>query len=700
MYEIVINIVAGEAPFMGMLFQGATLISTHNFFTTGIHSVPVDNPGEYELLIIDSLNCEELIEYIIIDATTSTSTSTSSTTEEPTTTTTTSSSTTTTTTTTTEEVTTTTTTNEPIIAPECIERGLLYNGYNLTGISSSDDWIVPSGTEVQTLVDYLGGLSVAGGKLKETGYTYWNFANTGATNEVGFNGRSGGVRMTSGGFAGIGTNAEFMVMSTGYGKVVLTSNSAAISYQTSGVDRRYGRTIRLVRTSTLLNHGETGVYVGNDGTIYATICIGTQEWMSENLAETQKRDNSPILYIADDTDWGTAAIASVGALCAYNNDFAYVGCDIVITTTTTTTIEPTTSTTTTSTTTEPGTTTTTTTCDPQFEFTLLSQEDTLDYAGMEFVGLTQDEIDGLSLVTDDGGIGTWSFDFGQYLRIEDYTFDVQGSNEIRFSCCIDVYAKVIGLEFSMIEIGQASLDISMFPNLQYAYFYDGAGLTIVDSITLPATTNGIDFQILDFPLLESLVIPAWTASYNNRITLYDVGAMNSVTFGLNTNLRLFSISNLYSGNTVLTSLDFTNVIPFKSGSNYPYFGAKYCTALTTVTLPTNLYLGFNVEFQYTAVVTLNFAPIIASPNLEYVFVNLDDNAMTAAQVNKILYDLDAAITSCSGTKYISIGGTNATPDSSSGGFDGCAAKASLEAKGFTVLITGTCPTTTTTTTTP
>jgi uncharacterized protein (TIGR02145 family) len=36
------------------------------------------------------------------------------------------------------------------------------------------------------LVDYLGGSSEAGNKLKETGTSHWNSPNTGATNETGF----------------------------------------------------------------------------------------------------------------------------------------------------------------------------------------------------------------------------------------------------------------------------------------------------------------------------------------------------------------------------------------------------------------------------------------------------------------------------------------------------------------------------------
>lgn len=55
-----------------------------------------------------------------------------------------------------------------------------------------DGWHLPSDAEWTTLTDYLGGASVAGGKLKETGTTHWASPNMGATNEVGFTALGGG----------------------------------------------------------------------------------------------------------------------------------------------------------------------------------------------------------------------------------------------------------------------------------------------------------------------------------------------------------------------------------------------------------------------------------------------------------------------------------------------------------------------------
>ncbi|MCD4791845.1 MAG: fibrobacter succinogenes major paralogous domain-containing protein [Bacteroidales bacterium] len=49
-----------------------------------------------------------------------------------------------------------------------------------------DGWHLPTNAEWNTLQSYLGGGSVAGGKMKETGTVHWKSPNIGATNESGF----------------------------------------------------------------------------------------------------------------------------------------------------------------------------------------------------------------------------------------------------------------------------------------------------------------------------------------------------------------------------------------------------------------------------------------------------------------------------------------------------------------------------------
>jgi len=59
-------------------------------------------------------------------------------------------------------------------------------------------WHLPTDAEWETLMAYLGGDSIAAGKMKETGTTHWASPNTAATNESGFTALPGGYRYYSG----------------------------------------------------------------------------------------------------------------------------------------------------------------------------------------------------------------------------------------------------------------------------------------------------------------------------------------------------------------------------------------------------------------------------------------------------------------------------------------------------------------------
>ena len=87
--------------------------------------------------------------------------------------------------------------------------GKLYNWYTTLGDTlCPTGWGVPTDAEWTTLTTYLGGESVAGGKMKSIGTTYWNSPNTGATNESGFSALPGGYRL-SGSFFNIRGYAFF-----------------------------------------------------------------------------------------------------------------------------------------------------------------------------------------------------------------------------------------------------------------------------------------------------------------------------------------------------------------------------------------------------------------------------------------------------------------------------------------------------------
>jgi len=74
--------------------------------------------------------------------------------------------------------------------------GRLYTWYAVTDSRKvcPTGWHMPTDAEWATLTTYLGGISVAGGKMKETGTAHWTAPNSGATNESGFTALPGGIR--------------------------------------------------------------------------------------------------------------------------------------------------------------------------------------------------------------------------------------------------------------------------------------------------------------------------------------------------------------------------------------------------------------------------------------------------------------------------------------------------------------------------
>lgn len=86
--------------------------------------------------------------------------------------------------------------------------GVLYN-YPASLNACPQGWHLPTDVEWTTLTNYLGGESVAGGKMKETGTSHWNSPNNGATNSSDFTGLPGGWRSIEGTFSFLGQNGDF-----------------------------------------------------------------------------------------------------------------------------------------------------------------------------------------------------------------------------------------------------------------------------------------------------------------------------------------------------------------------------------------------------------------------------------------------------------------------------------------------------------
>lgn len=218
-----------------------------------------------------------------------------------------------------------------------VKYGKLYNYYAATDarkITSSDDWVVPTIYQFQSLADYLGAsgdylTNIIGGKLKETGFTYWDSPNTNATNEVGFNGRGGGWRV-SGIYAALNNYLHIWTTSVFFGDTSVESylvyNSDVFRANSmAGQERITGMSIRLLYTGS----GTPTSYTGNDGKVYRVVQIGTQYWLADNLAETRFRNGDIIPYHGADngsnfTNAEWAALTTAG-VCAYDNDETNAG---------------------------------------------------------------------------------------------------------------------------------------------------------------------------------------------------------------------------------------------------------------------------------------------------------------------------------------------------------------------------------------
>ncbi len=128
--------------------------------------------------------------------------------------------------------------------------GVLYNWHAVnTEKLCPKGWHVPTDTEWATLIVYLGGESVAGGKLKEADTTHWESPNTSATNESGFTALPGGVRDNFGvsfdfGITGLWWSATQEGPTTAWGRYI--SNDDANIFRNS-YNKSVGLSVRCVK---------------------------------------------------------------------------------------------------------------------------------------------------------------------------------------------------------------------------------------------------------------------------------------------------------------------------------------------------------------------------------------------------------------------------------------------------------------------
>jgi uncharacterized protein (TIGR02145 family) len=128
--------------------------------------------------------------------------------------------------------------------------GAFYNWFavNDTRGLCPTGWHVPSNTEYNTLINYLGGTSAAGGKMKDV--NLWASPNTGASNSSGFSALPGGYRNSYGEFYNNTIEGwwwtSFVNNQSTSGRLVLFSNTAATSF--GAAQKKYGASIRCIKS--------------------------------------------------------------------------------------------------------------------------------------------------------------------------------------------------------------------------------------------------------------------------------------------------------------------------------------------------------------------------------------------------------------------------------------------------------------------
>lgn len=129
--------------------------------------------------------------------------------------------------------------------------GALYNWYAVTSPKGlcPEGWHVPSDEELTELTTYLGGLEIAGGKMKESGTQHWNTPNTGADNSSGFTAVGAGFRDVSGIFSQLRhigylwSSSEYDI-SLGTARKLFNDN-AGVSF--SGNNKKNGFSVRCIK---------------------------------------------------------------------------------------------------------------------------------------------------------------------------------------------------------------------------------------------------------------------------------------------------------------------------------------------------------------------------------------------------------------------------------------------------------------------
>jgi len=213
--------------------------------------------------------------------------------------------------------------------------GCLYNwsAYMDSKGITPENWKIPLRSEFQTLIDFLGGADIAGGKMKDSATvssdgsidSIWLTPNTGATNEGGFSAMASGNRQYYDGafqqrhHSAIYGCSDPAQPGTGLVQAFFLDHETATA-SVSSYWNNEGLSLRLLMIDSS-EWVEGDVVLDYDGNIYETVKIGTQVWTKSNLLVQHWNDGTSIPMVTASTDWRDFYLSGTygPGMCYYNN---------------------------------------------------------------------------------------------------------------------------------------------------------------------------------------------------------------------------------------------------------------------------------------------------------------------------------------------------------------------------------------------
>ncbi|MBU0766074.1 MAG: hypothetical protein KJ607_14720, partial [Bacteroidetes bacterium] len=187
-------------------------------------------------------------------------------------------------------------------------------------------WHIPTDAEWAALTNYLGGESVAGGKLKETGTTHWSIPNTGATNESGFTGLPGGYRNYSNGSFSNSGNYGYWWSATEYNSTYAWERYLYYSLATvsrDSINKTTGFSVRCLKdidifdnlTISIFDFENVSCNGGADGSASLTVLGGTPPyaylWSNSATSDSLNGLAAGLYYVTVTDDASATAVDSV-----------------------------------------------------------------------------------------------------------------------------------------------------------------------------------------------------------------------------------------------------------------------------------------------------------------------------------------------------------------------------------------------------